>query len=109
MDASVRDHDLVRRSDRRAVHAAQLFGEQLEQPRHAGRLEVVAAVLVDGGPHRRFHRLRRVEADVPLIEPKRIATPYIMSRMRMMPENGTESRWEDIWGWYLRFQGFQGF
>src|SRR4030095_1895291 len=29
-------------------------------------------VLVDGAPHRRFYCLRRVEADVPLIEPERI-------------------------------------
>ena len=67
-----RDHDLVRRSDRRSVHAAQLFGEELEQPWQAGRLDVVRAVVVDGGPHPRFQRLRRVEADVPLIQPKRI-------------------------------------
>ena len=46
--------------------------EQLQQPRHARRLQVVAAVLVDGAAHRRLDRVGRVEADVPLIEAERI-------------------------------------
>ncbi len=50
----------------------ELLGDELQQPRHAGRLHVVAAVLVDGPPHRVLDRVRRVEAHVSLIEAKRI-------------------------------------
>ena len=59
-------------ADRNAVDAAQLVGEELEQPRDAGRLQVVALVLVDGAAHGRLDRLGCVEADVALIEPERV-------------------------------------
>ena len=59
-------------ADRNAVLAPQLLGQQLEQPRHAGRLQVVAAVLVDRALHRRLDGVGRVEADVALIEAERI-------------------------------------
>src|SRR6185436_5795612 len=37
-----------------------------------GRLQVVRPVLVDGAPHRALHGVRRVEADVALVETKRV-------------------------------------
>ena len=70
MNPAGRHHHLVGVADRNAVGAAQLLGEQLEQPGNAGRLEVVALVLVDGAAHRRLDRVGRVEADVALIEPE---------------------------------------
>ena len=72
MDAAGRDHDFVRRADRNAVNAAQLLGEEVQQSRHAGGLDVVAVVVVDGPVHRALDRVRRVEAHVSLIEPERI-------------------------------------
>src|SRR5258708_5891032 len=68
MNAASRDHDLVGASDRDAVLVSQLFGQQLQQTRHAGRLQIVAAVLVDGAAHRRLYGVGCVEAHVPLVE-----------------------------------------
>jgi hypothetical protein len=70
MPPVVTDFFVVR--DRNAVGPAQLRRKQLQQPRHAGGLQVMAPVVVDGAAHRRLDRVGRVEADVALIEPERV-------------------------------------
>ena len=72
MDPAVGDHDLVRVVDRNCVLAAQLIGQQLTQSRQAGGLQVVGVVVRDGPDDRILHRLGRIEADVALIETKRL-------------------------------------
>ena len=72
MNPAGRHHHFVGVADGDAVGAAQLGGEEIQQAGNAGRLEVVALVLVDGAAHRRLDRLGRVEADVALIEPERV-------------------------------------
>ena len=72
MDAAVGDEHLVRIVDRNAVLVAQLGGDQLAQPRDAGGLQVVRLVVGDRARHRRLDGVGRVEADVALIEAKRI-------------------------------------
>jgi len=68
VDASGRHHRVVRPGESDAVLPTHLFRQEIEETRHAGRLKVVAPVVVDRPVHGRFHRVRRVEADVSLIE-----------------------------------------
>ena len=60
--------------------------------------------------HRRFERVRRVEADVPLIEPERIldAVHHVADADDAGERHGVEVG--DIRGWYSgsRGSGFQG-
>ncbi len=71
VDAAVCDHHLVGAADRDAVLPAQLLHEQRQEPGHAGRLEIVRPVLIDGQAHPLLHGVGRVEAHVSLVEPER--------------------------------------
>jgi len=70
VNAAGRHHDFVGTSDGDAVGGSKLLRKELEQARHAGGLQIVAAVFVDGAPHRGLDGIRGVEADVALVEPE---------------------------------------
>ena len=72
MDPAVGDQDLVRRADRNAVRLSELLGDEFLEAWQTCGLDVVAAVVVNRLPHRLLDGIRRVEADVPLIEAERI-------------------------------------
>ena len=92
VDAAVGDQHLVRATDRDAVLRAQLVREQFLEPRHAGRLQVVRPVVVDRpGPSPRLTVSGASKLTSPWSSRNGFSTPYIMSRMRMMPEKGMES------------------
>ena len=71
MDSAVGHHDLVWPANRNLIDRSELCHDQIQQPRYARRLQVVALVLVNGAMHRSLDGVRRVETDVALIEPER--------------------------------------
>ena len=72
VDTAGRDHHIVGAVDGDPIHVAELPCEQLEEARDAGRLEVVAVIVVDRAVHRALDGIGRVEAHVPLVQAERI-------------------------------------
>src|SRR6185503_13898664 len=72
VDGAVGDEDVFGIDLRYPVSVAELGGHQLTQARNAVGLQVMRLVPGDRAYDRRLHRLRRIEADVALIETERI-------------------------------------
>ena len=90
MDAAGRHHDFFGTSDGNAVGGSKLPGEEFQQAGHAGGLQVVAAVLVDGAAHAALTVSGASKLTSPWSSLNGLSTAYIMSRMRMMPEKGRD-------------------